>query len=397
MTAVRRFHIAFALVLAVFVAASGALAAEPAVPGVVIAHSPASTGVYIGSAGIARLADGTYLAKHDEFGPKSTEYESAITRVYRSQDSGRSWNEIAKIDGLFWSSIFEHRGAAYMIGTHHHHGTLVVYKSTDGGTSWSTPNDSKSGLIRAGRFHTAPVPVVIHKGRLWRAVEDGDGPDGWGQMYRPRVMWIAVDGDLLDADQWTLTNPIERDGAWLGGTFWCVLEGNVVVDRDGIVRNILRSDHPDLLAVATVSADGTSQAIDPEFDRTRLPGANKKVLIRWDEPSQQYFALANPAIPAVADKKASGHVRNTLALFSSPDLREWTMRCVLLHHPDREKHAFQYPDWLVEGDDLLVASRTAFDDEQGGAVRGHDANYLTFHRFANFRTLTMADGVQVAD
>src|SRR5688572_28724531 len=161
-----------ALVVTIALAASRLLAAGATAPGVVVAHSPASTGVYIGSAGIARLADGTYLAKHDEFGPGSTEHESAVTRVYRSQDRGHSWSEVAKIDGLFWSNIFEHRGAVYMIGTHHHHGALVVYKSTDGGTSWSTPADRKSGLIREGKFHTAPVPVVIHNGRLWRAVED---------------------------------------------------------------------------------------------------------------------------------------------------------------------------------------------------------------------------------
>jgi len=82
-------------------------------------------------------------------------------------------------------------------------------------------------------------------------------------------------------------------------------------------------------------------------------------------------------------------------MFSSPDLRNWTMRCILLHHPDPEFHAFQYPDWLVDGEDLLVASRTAYDDGQGGARRAHDANFLTFHRFHNFRQLTMADGVRV--
>jgi hypothetical protein len=71
------------------------------------------------------------------------------------------------------------------------------------------------------------------------------------------------------------------------------------------------------------------------------------------------------------------------------------MRCVLLHHPDWEHHAFQYPDWTIEGEDLLVASRTAYDDGLGGAVRAHDANYLTFHRFSKFRRLTIADGVQI--
>jgi hypothetical protein len=364
------------------------------VPGVIVAHSPAKSGVYIGSAGIARLADGTYLAKHDEFGPKTTEHQSAITRVYRSRDRGHTWQHVAKLDGLFWSNIFEHRGAVYMIGTHHHHGALVVVKSTDRGETWTTPADRKSGLIRAGKFHTAPVPMVIHRGRLWRAVEDGDGRGGWGEMYRPRVMSIAVEGDLLDGDQWTITNPIERDGGWLGGTFWCVLEGNVVVDRDGIVRNILRSNHDDVAAVTTISADGKSESVDPAFDRTSLPGSSKKVLVRWDEQSRLYWALSNPPAPN-SGEKGSSEMRNTLALFNSPDLRKWTMRCVLLHHPDHKQHAFQYPDWITEGDDLLVASRTAFDDGLGGAIRAHDANYLTFHRFKNFRKLSMADGIQV--
>jgi hypothetical protein len=63
---------------------------------------------------------------------------------------------------------------------------------------------------------------------------------------------------------------------------------------------------------------------------------------------------------------------------------------VLLHHPDPVKHAFQYPDWLIEGDDLVVLSRTAYDDRLGGAATAHDANYLTFHRFRDFRELLTA-------
>ena len=365
------------------------------VPGVVIAHSPASSGKYIGSAGLAILHNGTYLAKHDEFGPNSTEHTSAITRVYRSTDKGESWQEIAVVDGLFWSSIFEHHGAVYMIGTHHHHGHLLIYKSIDQGKTWTSPNDRETGLIRPGKFHTAPVPVLAHDGRLWRAVEDADGPEGWGKMYRPRVMSIPLDGDLLDANQWTITNPIERDGGWLGGDFWCVLEGNVVVDRDRVVRNILRSNHDDTAAVTTVSSDGKVQSIDPDLDRIPLPGSSKKVEIRWDKSSGLYWALSN--LPhASNNKKPEATARNTLAIFSSPNLRTWTLRSILLHHPDSKYHAFQYPDWLIEGDDLLVASRTAFDDGCGGAHSAHDANFLTFHRFPNFRRMTMAaDGIQI--
>jgi hypothetical protein len=43
-------------------------------------------------------------------------------------------------------------------------------------------------------------------------------------------------------------------------------------------------------------------------------------------------------------------------------------------------------DWLFDGDDLIVASRTGFDDAEGGAHNFHDANYLTFYRICGFRT-----------
>jgi len=35
----------------------------------------------------------------------------------------------------------------------------------------------------------------------------------------------------------------------------------------------------------------------------------------------------------------------------------------------------------------LDVSRTAFDDGLGGAPRTHDANFLTFHRFGDFRAM----------
>jgi hypothetical protein len=84
-------------------------------------------------------------------------------------------------------------------------------------------------------------------------------------------------------------------------------------------------------------------------------------------------------------------VRNALALMCSPDLRAWTMRCVVLYHPDPAKHGFQYVDWLFEDEDMIVVSRTAFVTGPDEPPRQHDANYLTFHRLEDFRQLTMAD------
>ena len=375
---------------------TGVARAAAVPPGVVVFYSPPASGIYVGSPGIAVLSDGTYLIKCDEFGPKAKEHESAVTRVLQSKDRGTTWSPLAKLDGLFWSNIFEHRGVVYMIGTTVEYGQLVAVKSTDHGKTWTTPADAKTGLLRTGKWHTAPVPMVEHDGRLWRAVEDAQGPGGWGSMFGPHVMSIAVDGDLLDADQWSITNPLPHDGGWLGGTFKAVLEGNVVLDRQANqIVDVLRSNFPERVAVAGVTDDGRTLVPEPDFATKGLSGTDKKFEIRWDEQSKLYFALANTIAPADVAVVDTGGTRNTLALLASPDLRQWTVRTVLLHHDDAGHYAFQYPDWLIDGDDLILASRTGFDSPGGLPPRGHDANYLTFHRFKNFRDLTPTDGPQL--
>lgn len=63
----------------------------------------------------------------------------------------------------------------------------------------------------------------------------------------------------------------------------------------------------------------------------------------------------------------------------------WTVHKIFLEHPDVEKHGFQYVDWQFDGRHIIFLSRTAYEDEFGGARNFHDANFLTFHRIKNFR------------
>lgn len=388
------------ILMGVFVASVSALciAETPDVshiPGTVISHIPKSAKKYVGSPGIAILGNGVYLAKHDEFGPSSTEWKSAGSHLYRSDDSGKTWRRIHSFDGLFWASIFTLGDAVYLMGTDKHHGNTVIFRSRDEGKTWSKPTDETNGLLLKGEYHTAPVPVVIHKGRVWRAMEDAGGGDKWGQRYRAMMMSAPVDADLLRADSWTSSNYIARDPEWLNGKFNAWLEGNAVVTPEDKIVNILRVDYnPEggLAAVARCSDDGRVLEFDPEKDFIEFPGGATKFTIRHDPQTNQYWTLSNYTPEFHRNTRASS-TRNTLALCSSPDLRNWTVRSIVLYHPEVEKHAFQYVDWLFEGDDLIVASRTAYDDGLGGAHRGHDANFLTFHRVKNFRTLEMADSV----
>lgn len=360
----------------------------PRVPGIIIDHWPTKSGQYVGSPSIAVLPGGDYVASHDLFGPKSTEMRSAVTRVFHSMDRGETWRHLTDIQGAFWSSLFVHGGQLYLLGTNRHYGAVVIRRSDDGGRTWSQPKDSNSGLLFDGnQYHCAPVPVVVAHGRIWRAIEDTMGPGGWGTSFRARMISAPQNADLLKASSWTMTNPLARNSEWLGGRFGGWLEGNAVVARDGEILDILRVDSPageEKAAIVRISADGRTASFDPATGFIDFPGGCKKFTIRFDLVSKLYWSLTN-FVPPEERRGRTERTRNTVALVSSPDLRAWTVRAIVLHHPDPKKHGFQYLDWQFDGDDLIAVSRTAFDDAEGGAHNQHDANYLTFHRIRGFR------------
>jgi hypothetical protein len=247
------------------------------------------------------------------------------------------------------------------VGTSNQNGSVVIRRSTDGGLKWSTPGDRNTGLLIAqGDYHCAPVPVVVHKGRIWRAMEDRNPPEGWGTNFRSFVMSAPVDADLLKADSWTLSNRLRFDQEWPGRAW---------LEKAAIVR---------------ITDDGKLISFDPDKDFIDFFGGSNKFTIRYDSLTGRYWSLVNKQRNPTA-------YRNILTLVSSGDLRNWKVESIILRHHDSEKHAFQYIDWLFEDKDIIAVSRTAYDDGLGGAHRAHDANYLTFHRIHNFRRLSLIE------
>lgn len=357
------------------------------VPGTVIHHTPAASGCYVGCPSIVVLSDGTYIASHSHFGPQAANTDSWI---YRSTDRGATWLQVAALKGQIWSNLFTHRDALYIMGTDHCdrfggrlNGRLVIRRSTDEGSTWTTPNDAAHGLLSDyDGYHTAPMPVLAHRGRLWRAVEYAPVPERL--HWRAQVLSAAEDADLLDRGAWTFSEMLAHPES---RTQW--IEGNMVAAPDGTPVNLLRtnyqgksgeraSGYTDRGALVRVSEDGYRLVHDADLDVIGMPGGGSKFTVRHDAETGLYCALVNKQ----SDPPAR---RNRLYLATSPDLRNWTTRRLVLAHLDPDKHAFQYVDWVFAGRDIAYVSRTAHHDGEADAHNFHDANFLTFHTVENFR------------
>lgn len=207
--------------------------------------------------------------------------------------------------------------------------------------------------------------------------------------YSAMMISVPVGADLLEASNWTRSVNLhamphlkEKVYGWL--------DGNAVVAPDGNMVDVMRANTPngvtEKAAIIKVSDDCRELSFDDK-DLVDMPGGCKKFTIRYDSLTHRYWSLVNAA-PEGEGSATGLYVRNYVVLISSPDLREWTRHATLLAHPDMKRHAFQYIDWMTEGNDIIYVSRTAYEGPDGElAHSGHDANMLTFHRIKNFRRL----------
>lgn len=392
----------------------------PAPPGVVVATTPQPDLSYVGSPCILVMPDGSYLASHDFFGwrihhtrPKDELDRRA--RVYRSTDKGATWTQIADMPEMTWGTLFLNRGDLYILGMTTEYGQLVIRRSRDGGHTWTSPVDGKTGLLRRDRYHSSAVPVVTHGGRVWRAMEKYTGDGTWsGLFFGAMAISAPEEADLLDADAWTETNAVMFDPDWIKGERTGWLEGNVVVAPDGRLVNVLRirptptPDTPyeldgpaagiprhEVAAIMDISPDGRSISFDPKRGFIHFPGSQSKFTIRYDPVSKRYWSLVqkitNP-YTAYSEQYQQGAQRNVLMLTSSADLRHWTEHYKVLRWHEglpisrKERVGFQYVDWQFDGDDIVAVSRTAWNGKNY-----HDSNYMTFHCVAGFRNLRLED------
>ncbi|KAL4437386.1 hypothetical protein ABPG75_004525 [Micractinium tetrahymenae] len=370
-----------------------------------IAYSDPSSGVYLGSPSIARLDPQTLLVSHDTFPewgrPKAT-------TVWSSQDGGASWQRRAVVPRQYWSTLFVHRGALYLLGTDDSdgHNAVAISRSTDGGETW---NQSMIARPSAGcHFGTGAMPVLLQGGILYRSMEYWCGTEwAWPQFYHALLLSAPADADLLSPASWSASQARQFSSdmlpAWMPGPMVSggYLEGNAVSLPGGAgVGLLLRClvydaqgrtytmQHACLFQLRPGPSPGPAAPGSDSLawqDFVDMPGGGNRFTARWVPEARRYLALTNPSI----DRYGSNpDARNILVLVHSTDLLSWRIATTVLIPNDGltwEQSlwmtGYHYADWIVDGSDILAAVRTAYD----GAHSYHDSNRITFKRIGNFR------------
>ncbi len=366
-----------------------------------VAFSNLATGVSLGSPSMVRLSDGRLLASYDYNGDKYKPIDEGTndSAVAISNDNGKTWTQIATIPRMLWGTLFTLEDTVYLIGRDTASAKVAIVKSTDFGRTWTAAKDGQIDRT-VTQAHHAPTPAVIHNGRIYIAFEDSADANGTLSgvpTKRAYMMSAPVDSDLLLSSSWTKSDYMPFDESWVdpelyyGGSYtgFGFYEGNAVAGPDGSIYLISRMDADPTTGLACVLKLGSDNKT-LTFERIiNLPVGKDKFVIRYDAVSGNYIAIGN-----VKQGGSFPTQRNILAMYYSPDLVEWTYGATLISdntltmpEVSAMNYGYQYPDFLINGDDILMVVREA----SGSTTYFHDANYITFYTVNDFRRFINSD------
>jgi len=376
-----RYLFCAVLVGGVGVLCSGLATDLSGVPGTVIHHmtlgsygSHTTPGQFISDPEIVVLSNGDYLATHALAGRDSGSGSSGTTYVFVSHDKGASWSQLGgTLNGVLRGSLAEHDGALYLIGsTVDGSGSasprLTVWKSTSNGTKWTS-------MTTSSIYGTAtPWNSVVFSNRLWGVCS------GRGSLSA-----LSAD-DLMEESSWSAEGGFPKPQPdWRSGDASFIGEGQIAASPSlGIYILPVVRDHA-LTALAEVDPSTGKVSFDPDRDFVDFPGGDKKFGVEHDAVSSRFYALGNPIL--AVDKGASkpNMIRNTTALLSSPDLRNWNVEKIFQYSSNSEDQGFCYPNFDFDGPDMVVATRGAYKVGDGNDPRrSHDSNLLAFNTIPGF-------------
>ena len=343
-------------------------------------------------------------------------------KLARSKDGGQTWEQLPPLD-LSDGMPFAHEGRLYLLGNNRgasyrnsageevHGGpaasrNIVITRSDSGGATWLKPV-----TLFEGSYWNVPAGTAVANGRLYRAF-DVPSPDEGADPAAERatghdLVVVAADlsRDLLDPAAWRLSPPVRfpgvpdelkrglyaryDDNRWLEPNVVCV-GGRLRVHSRARIDRLATAG---MCAVTDIHDDGKNMAL--EFVQFYpMPGGQCKFHIVHDERSCLFWTPANlvtnsqdtewgEKLKAAGFHQTPGNERRFLMLMYSLDALNWFQAgCAAMS--TKPLQSFHYTAPLIDGDDMLIISRTSKD-----AGNQHDSDLVTFHRVADFRRLAL--------
>ena len=239
--------------------------------------------------------------------------------------------------------------------------------------------------------------MLIKDGRLYLSVSD--------KFQRMAAVSCRLDQGILDPQAWKISEMVEMPipgelvhEPFKGASGMRVLEGNVV-EVSGRLLVIARAI---INGGATANMGAVFEILDRPGEPLRLqflqlypiPGGQMKFYIQHDDKSALYWMASNlPSNPAsLVDNEAWSRARKTnpwatdrrsLTLWYSVDSLNWFPAGWVARAQDWTQ-SFHYPVMLIDGEDLILVSRTGRD-----SGNQHDVDTVTFHRIKHFRDLAV--------
>ncbi|WP_135555900.1 sialidase family protein [Paenibacillus cymbidii] len=338
----------------------------------------------LNSPSLVRLPSGALLACMDLY-----KYPTppVLGLIFRSDDNGATWRYVTDVYPCFFGLLFVNKGRLYNLACSTMYGDFMISASDDEGYTWTTPTRLFPGTFQlpGGQgWAQAAMPILHHNGRLYTSVEYGSMP-----TYDVCVLSIDEDADLLDAANWYCSEPLKYDPKWPGTPNRMtrgggLMEGNVLVSRDGRLLNLLRAGWEERTPERSIAL---LLEVDPERPEDKLTfhkyidmpsGNNAKTYVLYDEVSDKYIAIGNICVDANYPS-----MRTVAALLVSDNIYDWKTVKIFIdfREEDPTKVGFQYFTFIIDGDNILCMSRTAINN----ALNHHDANHMTLHTIENFR------------
>ena len=328
---------------------------------------------------LLRLPDGALLLAYQ----KIRDPLPGNMRVFRSEDDGKTWQQMPERVEFGAGRLFLHEEKPYFLGVGPDlRGDIRISRSEDGGRTWAEP---VTLFEEHKAFYNPSTSMVKSDGKLYWTF---GAPNTEGERNTTGSRLVVVAGDLtaglMDPQNWRISNHVTfPDADSIAGLtptgmsyrehHW--LEGNVVniKDRICVIARCRIAQHRTIHMAGVCDVKDEGGELELRFTQFHpIPGAQNQFHMFHDEESGYYWMISNlPTHPR--------DERRILGLSYGLHPLCWFQAGIIVKGPTRD-FAFNYTTPLIDGEDLLIVSRSS--DQHL-----HDNNMITFHRLRNFRSL----------